>query len=119
MRTGDYLTDDIGSGYDVVLLFGSIHQYSPDAIAGVFRKISRALNSGGMIVIAEELPKGRVPAETAWLRFEALNYLILFGGQTYSFDEIAGWLKTAGFSAPRKIGLTSTAYTIILAARAD
>ena len=103
---GDFWVDDVGGGFDVLLLFNVIHAYSPEKNVELLRKMSGALNEGGLIVILEQLP-GKVfgSTATALARLQALNFFNDLGGQTYSFDQIASWLTESGFNNPRRITL--------------
>jgi SAM-dependent methyltransferase len=106
LREGDFWKDDLGSGYDVALLFNIIHAFSPEQNTELFRRVRAALNPGGFVVILEQLV-GKVPGPTARAinAIFQLNYFHLLGGSIYSFDEIAGWLADAGFTTPRRVNL--------------
>lgn len=106
LREGDFWKDDLGSGYDVALLFNIIHAFSPEQNTELFRRVRAALNPGGFVVILEQLA-GKVPGPTARAinAIFQLNYFHLLGGSIYSFDEIAGWLADAGFTTPRRVNL--------------
>ena len=106
VRDGDFWIADVGSGYDVVLLFNVVHAYLPEKNIELLHKMSRALNKGGLIVIMEQMA-GRLfgSTATALARLQALNFYNDLGGQAYTFDEIAGWLTKTGFTNPRRITL--------------
>ena len=106
---GDFWGDDIGVGYDAVLLFNIIHAYLPEKNTELLRKVSRALNPGGLIVIMEQVT-GEVagPTGRAFAALQGLNFFNDLGGRTYAFDEIATWLARVGFSNPRRIVLRKT-----------
>lgn len=95
-KVGDYVTDDIGSGYDVALLFNLLHGESSDTDQAIVKKVYDALNPGGTIAIVEILNyKGKKESATGLLF--ALN--LLAGapkGRTYSDEEIKGWLEDVG-----------------------
>ena len=109
VQEGDCWLDDLGAGYDVALLFNVIHIYSPDENAGLLRKVSGALNQGGLIVIMEQIA-GKVlgSAARALARLQGLNFFNDLGGQTYTFEEISSWLTKADFTNPRRINLRKT-----------
>lgn len=106
VQEGDFWTDDLGSGYDVALLFNIIHMYLPDQNTELLRKVAGALNAGGLIVIMDQIA-GKVsgPTAKAVARLQGLNLFNEVNGQTYATDEIAGWLMAAGFTNPRGISL--------------
>ena len=104
-QVGDCVIDDIGSGYDVTLLFNLLHGESPDTDKAIVKKVYDALNRGGTIAIVEILNyKGKKESATGLLF--ALN--LLAGaprGRTYSDEEIRGWLEHVGFANIERIEL--------------
>ena len=106
VQEGDFWSDDLGAGYDVALLFNIIHAYLPDKNVELLGKVASSLNPGGDIVILEQLAgKALSPTARAITRIFGLNYFHLLGGQIYTFDEIARWLTSSGFTNPRRINL--------------
>lgn len=118
-KEGDFLSDDIGSGYDIALLFGSVHQYSSEVNTKTVKKIASALNPKGLLVIKDEFSNmsGTTTAR-AWLRFQGLNYFAIFGGRTYSTQEVFGWLRKGGFGNLRWVKLPRTVSSLVLATKA-
>jgi SAM-dependent methyltransferase len=74
VREGDYWIDDIGTGFDVVLLFNVIHAHLPDRNVELLCKLWGALKDGGLIVVMEQFA-GKVFGTTAkaLARLQALN----------------------------------------------
>ena len=109
VKEGDFSIDDIGSGYDVALLFNIIHGCLPDKNTELLHKVAGALNPGGLIIILDQIA-GRVsgPAARALARLTGLTLFNEAGGQTYAFDEIARWLTKVGFTNPCRINLPKT-----------
>ncbi len=50
---GDYLKNDIGSGYDLAFLSAVIHSNSPDENKLLFKKCFKALNKNGQLVVLD------------------------------------------------------------------
>lgn len=96
--TGDYLKDELGSGYDLVLLSAIIHSNSPDENKLLFRKCVKALNTGGQLVVLDHvMSEDRTEPLTGALF--ALNMLVgTPEGDTYTESEIKDWMKEAGLS---------------------
>jgi len=118
-QAGDVWQDDLGAGYDMVLLFNLVHAYLPDQNTVLLRKIAGALNPGGLIVIMEQMA-GQVlgSAATALACLQALNYFNDLKAQTYTYAEIRGWLTQAGFGNPRRINLLKTpGFSLVLATK--
>ncbi|OGO51107.1 MAG: hypothetical protein A2148_07065 [Chloroflexi bacterium RBG_16_68_14] len=106
VRAGDFWMDDLGNGYDVALLFNIIHANLPDKNMELLGKVASALSPGGLVVILDQLA-GQVFGGTARAvaALMSLNLFNLAGGQAYRFEEVIGWLSSAGFAKPRRIGL--------------
>ncbi|HVK25617.1 MAG TPA: amino acid adenylation domain-containing protein, partial [Actinokineospora sp.] len=107
-RAGDWLTDDLGSGYDTVLLFNVVHCLSPERARDLLLRVGRAVKAGGTVLILEETTD--VPAEAggtgaAWVPMFSLNLFHTQGGQIYDAPDLAGLLAEAGFGAPTSAGI--------------
>lgn len=98
---GNFYEDELPQGHDLALISAIIHQNSPAENVDLFRKVLRALVSGGRIIIRDHVmePSRTVPREGAIF---AVNMLVnTEGGGTYTFDEIRDWLAQAGFVKAR------------------
>ena len=98
---GDFYKDKLPDGHDLALLSAIIHQNSTGQNVDLFRKVLRALVSGGRIIIRDHVmePSRTKPKEGAIF---AVNMLVnTKGGSTYTFDEIRDWLEKAGFAKIR------------------
>ncbi|MFQ5833218.1 MAG: methyltransferase [Candidatus Thorarchaeota archaeon] len=117
VQEGDFWADDLGTDYDMALLF-NIHQaYLPDKNTELLRKVSSALNPGGLVVIMGQVA-GKVssPVAKAVVSMAGLTSA-LAGGQSYSFDEITHWLLAAGFTNARQINLRFPGTGLVLGTR--
>jgi predicted O-methyltransferase YrrM len=95
---GNFYKDELPTGHDLALLSAIIHQNSPEQNIELFRKIYRALQPGGRLVIRDHImsPDHTQPTSGA---FFAVNMLLATrGGSTYSFEEIKEALESAGFT---------------------
>ena len=91
-RGGDARRDDLGSGYDVVLLFDVLHHFpAPQARALLGRAVS-ALGPGGLIAILEPV-RTRRPSQLAALLH--LHYFLASRGGVFTPDTLAAWLAEA------------------------
>jgi len=105
-QEGDFLAGDLPTGFDAVLLFNIVHGFTAEQNMALFRKVRRALQPGGRVVVLDQLDKNIPMASlTATARLLALSYYHVLGGRVYPFDEIAGWLEAAGFREVRRIDL--------------
>ncbi|MCX6287283.1 MAG: methyltransferase [Bacteroidetes bacterium] len=93
---GDYLTDDLGKGYDLVLMSAIIHINDPMENQVLIMKGADALEPGGQLVIMDHLMNEDRTEPLQGAVF-AINMLVgTKHGDTYTVDEISGWMKDAG-----------------------
>jgi len=98
---GDFTRDDIGSGYDLVLISQIFHAYDDAACIAMLKKSHQALNPGGKVVVQEFLLDDTHTAPP-WGALFAINMLVNTpGGRTYTLKEMTSWVRKAGF---REIG---------------
>jgi hypothetical protein len=94
---GDLLQVNFGTDYTVATLGHILHSEGTERSRALLAKTFHALTPGGTIAIAEFLVN---PDRTGPLNalFFAVNMLVNTDcGDTYSFEEIQGWLSEAGF----------------------
>ena len=92
----DFMSDDIGKGYDLIFISQILHAYSEKDDLQLLRKCRKALNDGGRIVIQESyISEDRThPVQSALF---SINMLVnTEGGRCYSPKELRGWLLKAG-----------------------
>ncbi len=100
---GDLATADFGSGYDVATLGHILHSEGEQKSRALLRKTFEALAPGGTIAVQEFLVEPDRSGPPVGLIF-AVNMLVNTDqGDTWSFDEIAGWLREAGFENTRQL----------------
>jgi SAM-dependent methyltransferase len=97
LAPGDFYADELPKGCDLALLSAIIHQNSPEQNLELYRKVRRALEPGGVLLIRDHImSEERIePADGALF---ALNMLVCTdGGDTYTFEETKDALLQAGF----------------------
>ena len=100
---GDYTTDELPGGYDLVFLSAIIHSNSPDQNRTLLRKCARALNPKGHLVVQDFIMDENRTDPPAGALF-ALNMLVgTAAGDTYRESEIREWMKEAGLSDIDKV----------------
>jgi SAM-dependent methyltransferase len=118
---GDLLRDDIGSGYDAVLLASMVHCFLPEDNERLLARVRDALNPGGVVIISEQLA-GERPGEStvrrAFLQMFSMNLYHLMGGQLYTPETISGWLTGNGFEEPVVQPVGETSFSLLVARRA-
>jgi ubiquinone/menaquinone biosynthesis C-methylase UbiE len=100
---GDLLQADFGGDHTVATLGHILHSEGRERSRELLAKTFRALASGGTIAIAEFLVNPDRTGPVGGLFF-AVNMLVnTDSGDTYSFEEISGWLREAGFIDARTL----------------
>ncbi len=94
---GDYYTDELPSGADLVWLGAICHQNSREQNRALFAKVHKALTTDGAVVIRDiVMDSSRTRPKTGALF--AVNMLVgTQAGGTYTFDEYREDLCDAGF----------------------
>jgi predicted O-methyltransferase YrrM len=107
--TGDYLADDIGRGFDAVLLSNIVHSLSLTEFLALARKVHLALDDGGIIAVREfRLDESRTSPPASALF--AVNMLVSTdGGNCYTASEIEKTIRRAGFTGLSTIAVTPLA----------
>ncbi|MEI7724102.1 MAG: methyltransferase [Bacteroidota bacterium] len=101
--TGDYLRDDFGSGFDLVLMSAIIHINNPAENILLIKKGAEALAVGGQLVIMDHVMNDQRTEPFIGAMF-ALNMLVgTKHGDTYTEQEIRGWMHVAGLADIRLI----------------
>ncbi len=93
----------------VLLLFNIVHGFTPEQNTALLRRAARALNPGGIVVVAEQVSsRAPGPASGAVAQLLGVGYHHLVGGRIYAQADITGWLNAAGFGRVRRIDLLKT-----------
>lgn len=104
-RVGDMLRDPLGENYDLILVSAICHMFSPEQNRELFRRAYNALTPKGQIVVQDFILEPSKAAPRAAALF-SLNMLVgTEAGSSYSEPEYAEWLRSAGFSAVRRVRL--------------
>ncbi len=117
---GDYWSDDLGSGYDIALVFNVIHAHDDAENRRLLGRVGEALRPGGRIVILDQLEgSARMPVGKSFLGFEGLTYLSTLGAKTHPYEDVVEWLRSDGFENVTRstIGLGGPGSTLVQATR--
>jgi SAM-dependent methyltransferase len=94
---GDFLTDDFGDGFDLILMSSIVHINSFSENKLLARKAFRALNPGGRLVVRDHILDDTLTAPLDGALF-SINMLVnTEKGRSYSKPEIKSWFADAGF----------------------
>ncbi|SPE22182.1 O-methyltransferase (modular protein) [Acidobacteriia bacterium SbA2] len=112
-QPGDLRADQLGAGYDLVLVSAICHMLGVDENRDLFKRCFHALAPKGRLVIQDFIlePDKTAPKSAALF---ALNMLVgTEGGSTYTEAEYAAWLTEAGFDDVRHVRLPGPSGLII------
>jgi SAM-dependent methyltransferase len=97
-RVGDLNADDLGAGYDLVLISAVCHMNGPAENADLLRRAARALAPRGRVVVHDYVLEPDRTAPAAGALF-AVNMLVnTRGGGNYTAAEYLAWLRDAGLA---------------------
>jgi demethylspheroidene O-methyltransferase len=97
---GDFTTDPLPAGADLISLVRVLHDHDDDVVMALLRRVRAALPPGGRVLIAEPMSgtTGAEPAGDAYFGF----YLLAMGrGRPRHPQELAAMLAAAGFARSR------------------
>ncbi|MDA3925622.1 MAG: methyltransferase [Kiritimatiellae bacterium] len=97
-RAGDYHSDVYEeNGYDVVTIFGALHQESSEMIVDILKRANAALKPGGRIYILDMMTDETHASPQFSALFAVNMALTTDNGWVFSDKELYGWLEEAGF----------------------
>ena len=96
-RAGDFLADDLGSGFDAVLIANVVHGLSMAEAELIVRRATSALAPRGVLIVLDQsAADAGGSATSAITALLGLGYLVTLGGRTWAPETIRGWLQDAG-----------------------
>jgi (2Fe-2S) ferredoxin/SAM-dependent methyltransferase len=112
-RAGDLRRDDLGAGFDLVLLSSICHMLGGDENRDLLRRAFAALAPGGRAVVSDFLlAEDRAAPKQAALF--SINMLVgTPQGDCYTASEYASWMCEAGFASVERRDLPGPASLVI------
>ncbi len=101
---GDFNTEIKGQ-YDVAFLSNIIHGEGETENIALIKRVYNALNSGGKIIIQDFILDNDKTSPSFPALFSLNMLLFTENGRSYSFQEIEGWLKQAGFKGMARMNI--------------
>jgi SAM-dependent methyltransferase len=106
-QTGDYTTDELPAGFDLVFLSAVIHSNSLEVNQDLINKCYKALNKNGRIMIQDWIMNNDRTQPTSGAIF-AINMLVgTEAGDCFTEAEVSKMLSSAGFSNINRIEFES------------
>ncbi len=113
LRSGDMLRDDLGSGYDIIMLNAICHMFSEQQNQQLFRRARQALAPNGRLVVQDFILNSNKTGPLHAALF-SLNMLVATDhGASYNETEYSCWMKNAGFTEISRIKLPGPSDLIV------
>jgi ubiquinone/menaquinone biosynthesis C-methylase UbiE len=100
---------DFGGGYDLALVANFLHHFDPPTCTNFMKKVHASLAPGGRAAIVEFVPNPDRVSPPMAAAFSMVMLATTPAGDAYTFAELEGIAKDAGFSrvelAPAALGL--------------
>lgn len=115
---GDFHHDDLGSGYDLALLFGVLVGENGDQSVALLGKVCDSLSPGGCVTIRTHArdKRGDGPGLNGSLA-DIHMLLSTRGGAAHDTDHTREWLRAAGFTDLRDVAVPAPGHGALLVAR--
>lgn len=111
---GNYL-ENLPEGHDAVLLSNVLHGEGPDDNRALLKRVYEALDSPGIVIIADVLPNEERTGPLFPLIF-ALNMLLeTKHGDTYTESQVRQFVEGAGFTGMNTIGFDPAPLSVVTA----
>jgi SAM-dependent methyltransferase len=105
---GDLFDTDYGKNYDTVFFSNILHIYNPRENSFLFKKIHRALVSGGRFILVDLFLRDNKTDPFDAALFSLTMLMFTATGKTYTFTETEALLKAAGFVSFKRFPLTES-----------
>jgi ubiquinone/menaquinone biosynthesis C-methylase UbiE len=105
---------DLGSGYDLVLIPNFLHHFDAPTNVALLKRLRAAMNPGGQVATVEFVPnEDRVtPPQAASFSMMMLGGTP--GGDAYTFAELDGMFRAAGFGSSAMQDLAPSPERLVL-----
>jgi len=113
IRAGNMLHDDLGSGYDIIMLNAICHMFSEQQNQSLFLRARQALAPNGRLAVQDFIlnPEKTGPQQAAIF---SVNMLVgTDAGASYSELEYTRWMQAAGFPEVHRIALPGPSGLIV------
>ncbi|MCK9377479.1 MAG: acetylserotonin O-methyltransferase [Syntrophobacterales bacterium] len=100
---GNFLKDDIGSGYDFIWISQILHSHNKAQCKFLIGKAAAALTPGGTLAIQDFYLNADGASPTGAAMFGVHMLAVTPRGRAYTHGEVAEWMNEAGLAAPEFI----------------
>jgi SAM-dependent methyltransferase len=100
---GNFLQDDIGTGYDFIWVSQILHSHDEGQCRLIIAKAVAALAPGGTLAIQDFYLNADGASPTGAAMFGVHMLAVTPRGRAYTHDEVAAWMQAAGLATPEFI----------------
>ncbi len=114
---GDIFEADFGGPHDGALCFNIVHHLTPERARELFARVRAVLRPGAPLCVLElyDRPEGQRPDSGSIL---GLFFHLTSGADTYTTEQVTGWLRDAGFDTAQKHTFRTLPSLAMLSAKA-
>ena len=105
---------DFGGPYDAVLLTNFLHHFDPATCVALLQKIRAALKPGGRACTLEFVPNEDRVSPPAPAAFSMVMLTTTPAGDAYTFSELEGMYREAGYDRIAAHALPMGAHTVVV-----
>jgi hypothetical protein len=100
IMAGNFLKDDIGSGYDFIWISQILHSHTEEQCRLIIDKAVKALNPGGQVAIQDFFLNDDQVSPLEAAMFSVHMLAVTPGGRAYTHREVAAMMEQAGLNPP-------------------
>ena len=100
---GNFLQDDIGTGYDFIWVSQILHSHDEGQCKLIIAKAVAALAAGGTLAIQDFYLNADGASPTGAAMFGVHMLAVTPRGRAYTFGEVTEWMQEAGLATPEFI----------------
>lgn len=108
---------DFGKDYDVVLITNFLHHFDAETCENFMRKVHACLKPGGTAMTLEFVPNEDRVSPPGPANFALIMLASTTAGDAYTFSELDGIMKRAGFADNRGIPLQGMPQTLVISTK--
>jgi 2-polyprenyl-3-methyl-5-hydroxy-6-metoxy-1,4-benzoquinol methylase len=105
---------DFGSGYDIVLLTNFLHHFDPPTCEALLAKVKVALKPDGRVATLEFVPNDDRVTPPMAAQFAMVMLATTPSGDAYTFAELDGMFRRAGFARSERFTIPPTEQTLLV-----
>lgn len=113
--SGDFMTDDLGGPYDLVIMSNIVHGLGPDELSTLLPRIRAALAPGGLLAIKDMFLDHTMARPESAALFGLTMLLYTSAGRSHTQFEMRHALERANFHDFDMVDLRDQRFTVLLA----